>query len=62
MPKMEQIHQKTSQTTQLVGQLLYFRENPVMSHSCSGSLAMPCVQPMSRTDIAYLHHVQNQHF
>jgi hypothetical protein len=62
MPKMEQLHQKTSQTTQLIGQSLYFRENPVISHSRSGSLAVPSVQPMSRTDMAYLHPVQNQHF
>ena len=62
MPKIEQLHQKTSQTTQLIGQPLYFRENPVISHSCSDSLAMPSLQPMSRTDIAYLHPVQNQHF
>ena len=36
MPKMEQLHQKTSQTTQFIGQSLYFRENPVISQSCSG--------------------------
>lgn len=62
MPNMEQLHQKTPLTAQLIGQPLYFRENPVISQSCSGSLAMPCVQPMSRTDIAYIHPVQNQHF
>ena len=62
MPKMEQLHQKTSITTQFIGQPFYFRENPVISHSCSGSLAMPCVQLMSRTGITYLHPVQNQHF
>ena len=33
----------------------------MISHSCSGSLTMPCVQPMSRTDISYLHPVENQH-
>ena len=62
MPKMEQLHQKTPLTTQLIVQPLYFRENPVISRSCSGCLAMPCVQPMSRTDIAYIDPVQNQHF
>ena len=62
MPKIEQLHQKASQTTQLIGQPLYFRENPVISHSCSDSMARPSFQPISRTDTAYLHPVQTSIF